>query len=366
MEDTTTNLAPQPAEGCPPESEAVGRAESTPAAQNNFQSWMTSFVVVNFDLELGQTIEAMHPPLRLGENLERDICFHSFPDSSDGAEVDLCFFFRIRKDAAPQPSSSSEFLFGCTLFRRRKDSSIFRGFFQKSLAILSPYPHLGLLRKIVLFVGPSFFEHGESVLESACEHIAAWPKPAPGGVYELPLLGTVLRQRLPHHSNNISGNIALMRSRSAGELVKDSAKRVSADGKVGCFNFSSDVLAGSSAPGEATEQPLSNSPELKPSFGDMFQSLDLERPGLFQDINLFSCFGGIANHLWALWEIVITGQCLLVLGSSPATCSEAVLGLISITSPVRGQQCDVMLLGHVRWRLSTVLYNPRLRLPALH
>ena len=39
-------------------------------------------------------------------------------------------------------------------------------------------------------------------------------------MYELPLLGEVLRQRLPHHSSRISSRTALLRSSSAERITK--------------------------------------------------------------------------------------------------------------------------------------------------
>jgi hypothetical protein len=55
---------------------------------------------------------------------------------------------------------------------------------------------------------------------------------------------------------------------------------------------------------------------------------------LFQDIPLFSTFGSLSVGLWLLWELVLTGQQILVLGPTPDRCSKAVLGICSLISPI--------------------------------
>jgi len=55
---------------------------------------------------------------------------------------------------------------------------------------------------------------------------------------------------------------------------------------------------------------------------------------LFQDVALFSTFGSLSVGLWLLWELVLTGQQILVLGPTPDRCSKAVLGICSLISPI--------------------------------
>ncbi|CAM9308380.1 unnamed protein product, partial [Laminaria digitata] len=59
------------------------------------------------------------------------------------------------------------------------------------------------------------------------------------------------------------------------------------------------------------------------------------KQGLFQSIGLYSIFGKkLVEHLWLLWELVITGAPTLVVGSSVGASSAAILGMVSLASPV--------------------------------
>ena len=42
----------------------------------------------------------------------------------------------------------------------------------------------------------------------------------------------------------------------------------------------------------------------------------------------------VLGNLWCLWELALTGQPLLVIGSSAEECSHAVLGIMSLISPI--------------------------------
>lgn len=54
------------------------------------------------------------------------------------------------------------------------------------------------------------------------------------------------------------------------------------------------------------------------------------KQGLFQSIGLYSIFGKkLVEHLWLLWELVITGAPTLVVGSSVGASSAAILGMVS-------------------------------------
>lgn len=65
-----------------------------------------------------------------------------------------------------------------------------------------------------------------------------------------------------------------------------------------------------------------------------------------QSIDLWKCFKHVVEKLWALWELVLTGDPILVLTHSPTQSSDAgllffilysnieVLGLVSLISPV--------------------------------
>ena len=60
-----------------------------------------------------------------------------------------------------------------------------------------------------------------------------------------------------------------------------------------------------------------------------------EQRGLFQDVGLYSCFGpALIPSLWHLWELVLTGEPVMVFAPTPALCSQTVLGLVSLIAPI--------------------------------
>lgn len=53
-----------------------------------------------------------------------------------------------------------------------------------------------------------------------------------------------------------------------------------------------------------------------------------------QDIGLFSTFRGLCHSLWHLWELAITGQPIIVVGTKPELVGDAVLAIVSLISPL--------------------------------
>jgi hypothetical protein len=165
---------------------------------------MMCFVVVDFDLEMGQTLEYTYPPITLSEQEKNAICFSSFPDSNvPMLEEDISFVFRIacrQPDLSLEKSSDgsrTEFIYGFVVFRQKKDVLIPRGYFQKSLVLLSKLGYGGLFFHMMQLISPTFFLMGKPALESACQNISQWPPPHPGKTYELPFMGTVLIAEIP-------------------------------------------------------------------------------------------------------------------------------------------------------------------------
>lgn len=53
-----------------------------------------------------------------------------------------------------------------------------------------------------------------------------------------------------------------------------------------------------------------------------------------QDLGLFTIFRGLSHSLWHLWELAITGQPIVVVGTHPELVGDAVLAIISLISPL--------------------------------
>jgi len=313
-------------------------------------TWLECFAVVTFDLEIGQTLDCVYPEKTFEKTHLTDICFHSFPDCSDTVG-DAVHCFRLRIDGAAIPShAESQFQYGASFFRRQRDPSKKRGFFQESVVVLSSLPYFGAFKKIVSCVAPRYFEHGKGVLDAAWTNLCQWEEPVPGEAYQLPLLGEMLRVCLPCHSSpaspqqSPSRQVSLVRSRSAETFTKAAQRQAEQPGGASGFyglpsEYSMAPPGDEDSPSESamsrtnSEPGPSEGPE-EPTVTDIFEAAHLQRPGLFQDINLYSCFRSLLPSLWTLWELMLTGQPLVVMAPNPSTCSESVLGLASLISPL--------------------------------
>uniref|UniRef100_A0A8C9YV87 DENN/MADD domain containing 6B n=1 Tax=Sander lucioperca TaxID=283035 RepID=A0A8C9YV87_SANLU len=244
-----------------------------------FSSWLECVCVVTFDLELGQAIE------------KTSICYLSFPDSYSGCLGDTQFSFRLRqsvgrrawrlqedvynRDAPATLQTEASHFFGYVYFRQVKDVSVRRGYFQKSLVLVSRLPYYGMFHSLLQAVAPEFFEKLQPCLEAVCSEIDQWPSPIPGQTLHLPLMGGVLQVR-------------------GGACIRGGSSLC-------CQN----VLP---------------APTVLPSV---------------HELDLFKCFQPVLVHLQMFWELVLLGEPLVVMAPSPTVSSETVLALISIISPLR-------------------------------
>jgi hypothetical protein len=65
-------------------------------------------------------------------------------------------------------------LFGFAFFLQKRDNSIKRGFFQKSLVVLSPLPYPSFFVEVVAVLADRYFKEGHSALTATCKQIASW------------------------------------------------------------------------------------------------------------------------------------------------------------------------------------------------
>jgi len=298
---------------------------------DRFSSWVHSICVVTFDLELGQAIESLYPPhVQLSEADRTNICYLAFPDSNSGVMGDSQFHFRIRFSPQdhggklPPPATASgaggtgkkkphgvggcgghmvknrvhseynrkcpstiafdpNYLFGYTYFRQVKDPSIRRGYFQKSVILLSKLPLVSFFGQVTAAISRKFFDGGGGVsLEVACHDIDQWPLPIPGHTLELPLMGHLFQVHLPSAST---------RSVECGAETVTLAP-----------NGSSAFL-----------------PNLTSSS---------------ETIDLFTCLLPVIEQAHVLWELVLTAEPLVVMASNPTVCSSTVQYLTSIIYPL--------------------------------
>ncbi|NXA15104.1 DEN6B protein, partial [Sapayoa aenigma] len=151
---------------------------------------------------------------RLTEKEKTSICYLSFPDSYSGGLGDTQFSFRLRQSGGPRDSPFQDdgrynreapltlqreaaHYYGYVYFRQVKDSSMRRGYFQKSLVLVSRLPYVNLFQSLLQLIAPEYFDKLEPCLEAVCNEIDQWPPPVPGQTLNLPVMGVVIQVRIP-------------------------------------------------------------------------------------------------------------------------------------------------------------------------
>ncbi|KAJ8006471.1 hypothetical protein DPEC_G00107600 [Dallia pectoralis] len=262
-----------------------------------FSSWLECVCVVTFDLELGQAIELVYPrDVKLTEKEKTSICYLSFPDSYSGCLGDTQFSFRLRQSVGRKTSWFGEDAYsrdapvtlqrelahfcGYVYFRQVKDASVKRGYFQKSLVLVSRLPYVNLFQSLLQIIAPEYFEKLEPCLEAVCNEIDQWPPPVPGLTLSLPVMGVIMQIRIPSRNDKPSGS-----------PVKQTQR-----------------------------ENLIPAPLTLPTV---------------HELDLFKCFQSFLIHLQMLWELMLLGEPVVVMAPSPTVSSETVLSLVSSVAPLR-------------------------------
>lgn len=255
---------------------------------DRFAEWMHCVCVVTFDLELGQALEDVYPPhVKLTDHEKSNICYLAFPDSNSGCMGDTQFHVRLRSRTSLSKShvnynsqcpvtlqADSTHFWGFVYFRQVRDPTLPRGYFQKSVVILTRLPFINLMYKVSACIAPRFFDGGISSLEAACHDIDRWHPLQTGGGVMLPLLGNVLHIFLP------------------AEGTPDA------------------VSQGVTHP----RGTLPASPK---------------------DVHSYRSLSSVLSHLHLLWELVITAEPIVVMASSPTACSSMVQALVDLIQPLQ-------------------------------
>ncbi|XP_012504219.1 PREDICTED: protein DENND6B isoform X1 [Propithecus coquereli] len=278
---------------------ASGPAAGEPAAAwARFSAWLECVCVVTFDLELGQALELVYPSgFRLTDKEKSSICYLSFPDSHSGCLGDTQFSFRMRQcggQRSPWHADDRQYnsgapaalqrepahYFGYVYFRQVKDSSVKRGYFQKSLVLVSRLPFVRLFQALLSLMAPEYFDKLAPCLEAVCSEIDQWPAPVPGQTLNLPVMGVVVQVRVPSRVDKPE----------------------------------------SSPPQQRDQENLLPAPVVLTSV---------------HELDLFRCFRPVLTHVQTLWELMLLGEPLVVLAPSPDVSSEMVLALTSCLQPLK-------------------------------
>ncbi|KAL3188095.1 hypothetical protein MRX96_004316 [Rhipicephalus microplus] len=222
------------------------------AACESLSNWIHCICVVAFDLELGQAMEVVLPSdAQLSEKEKSSICYLAFPDSNSGC---------MGGHAVPVPHPAV------------KDSNVRRGYFQKSLVVLTRLPLAGLFSRVLCLVAREYFRTSLPSLEAALRNLESWPAPLPGIALSLPLHGVSLEARIP--------------------------------------------------PLQGLGSTL-GSPSVQPG---------LDPVPSVHEVDLFRCLMPLLSHIQLLWELVLVAEPIVVMAPSPAVCSDTVLAL-GVTNP---------------------------------
>lgn len=196
-------------------------------------------------------------------------------------------------------SSSTNYIHGFCYFRQKRDATIRRGYFQKSLVILSHLPYVSFFGQLVRQLGPLFFEKGMPVLEAFCRDVQAWPPPEPGARLHLPLLGSVISVELPFYSQPQASALSETNQLTAAQglpselgLLKAPVRRHD---------------------GSKESEPILASIPLTPIFEVFREALD---------------------DMWLLWECLVLAEPILVVGPDPTVCSEAIWHMLDLIKPI--------------------------------
>ncbi|OQV19571.1 Protein DENND6B [Hypsibius exemplaris] len=294
-----TSPAVIPANGVPVEA-VPDQKHHLPSTHQRFLEWMQCFCVVTFDLELGQSLEVVCPSqVVITEQDRTNICYLAFPDSNSGCLGDTQFHFRCHLDlagnavdrkatlvhynahCAPSLQTDSGMCYGYVYFRQVKDKNVRRGYFQKSVVLISKYPFLNVFREVLRLVATEFFDNGQKALEYACKEIDSWSSPKIGVPLSLPLFGRNLCVTIPS--------------------LLDGA------------------LPGASYPSNLFTLP---------------SSLNIPITSI-HDLDFTKSFQGFVTHLHVFWELVLCNEPVAVIAPSPTLCSEFVQCLVWIVWPLK-------------------------------
>eukprot|EP00076_Gallus_gallus_P044695 XP_025010233.1 protein DENND6A isoform X2 [Gallus gallus] len=204
---------------------------------DRFSAWLHCVCVVGFDLELGQAVEVIYPPhSKLTDKEKTNICYLSFPDSNSGCLGDTQFCFRFRRSSGRKASlccfldhldrdlpvylkKDPAYYYGYVYFRQVRDKSLKRGYFQKSLVLISKLPYIHLFRTVLKQIAPEYFEKSEAFLEAVCSDVDRWPPPVPGEVLHLPIMGVVMKLRIPTYRDKPGTTPVVQNMHQLWELV---------------------------------------------------------------------------------------------------------------------------------------------------
>ncbi|PLW54862.1 hypothetical protein PCANC_05710 [Puccinia coronata f. sp. avenae] len=347
---------------------------------NLLRRWILTFALINFDLDEGPDFDNCYPPLPLSSSQMSNIAFSSFPDCAKSGS--LIFSWRIPDNSSasslslptpeptlkltpPSPATTtttrqrraittspskphlpSSDLSGYVYFVQERDPSVFRGYNQRSLVLITHLPdYVGLFSTLVARLGPLYSTQGAKSLETALENIISWPDPTPGKNLELRFLGQDHQFIIPHPNQ---AQIPDPRCSFPGVTGSLDDPRLSQHQQRNPSPLDYRVLA--SNPTTYLSYILfGNTPH--PSSSSSSSSAAAAAASAYPAHSSSSSNAAALSisSLWLLWEILILAEPLVVFGATPDIVSNTVLHLKNLIRPIP---------FHANWRPYITIHDP--------
>lgn len=270
--------------------------------------WFSCICIVDFDIGVGQVIEQIYPASAALNDTERtNICYLAFPDSNSGCMGDTKFHISLRTKTPLSPhhrlynrecqqhlKADAGHYWGYVYFRQVKDATSKRGYFQKSFVLVTRLPFHNFFYELIHRWAPAYFDSGVTALEQGCDQIATWPKVTANSQLQLHILGSLYQIFIPAAVN-----------RTVDRTEPSTA------------NETEDVTNNNNSNSSTTMIPISIS---SPNEIDMFGPLHT-----------------IIHHAQLIWELVLLGEPLVIIATSPTDTSHMVQALVSLIHPLEYQ-----------------------------
>lgn len=267
--------------------------------------WIHCVCVVDFDIGIGQVLEYVYPPSAvLHENERTNICYMAFPDSNSSSLGDTKFHISCRttnaltatqraynRDCQQHLRADEGHYWGYVYFRQMKDANLKRGYFQKSFVIVTRLPFHNMFYELVQRWAPAFFHSGLPAIEQGYQNILTWHRLITNHQLQLQLLDSIYQIFLPA-TNAGSLNQAIAQSTETEDVTNNN----------------------SSTTTTTTTIPIS-----------------ITSPN---EIDIFGPLHTIIHHVQLIWELVLLGEPLVIIATSPTDSSHMVQSITSLINPL--------------------------------
>lgn len=121
--------------------------------ENSDLNWVEAILTVHFDLEEGQVVDFCYPKNRFSEDFTKRLGYFSFPDSYVfSPEGELYFSFQLKDE--------KNFVYNCySYFTQKKDNTNPRGYFQKSIVIISKLRIIKVFQILIKSIKSLYFKN---------------------------------------------------------------------------------------------------------------------------------------------------------------------------------------------------------------